>query len=115
MFPSPTVLKACHLNLSKSSPPHRPHAGFASRISHRLVEHGIPISPLASSDGAVLDVQTQPSLSRFTGLAQEGRGRVQILVYDDSGIFPDAKCIIPLVPLCLPRESMTTELQNTAE
>lgn len=43
----------------------------------------------------------------FTGLAQEGRGRVQILVYDDSGIVPDAKCIIPLVLLCLPSKSIT--------
>lgn len=76
MFPTPpppTVLKACHLNLSKSSPPHRPHADFASRISHRLVEHGIPISPLASSDGAVLDVQTQPSLSLFYWLGAGGK------------------------------------------
>lgn len=48
------------------------------------------------------------SLSYFTCLAQEKRGRAPILVYDDSGIFPDAKCIIPSVLLCLPSESLTT-------
>lgn len=59
----------------------------------------ITISRLASSDG-LLQVCTHTLLSfSFYCLAQEGRGGVQILVYDDSGIFPNAKCIIPLVLL----------------
>lgn len=68
----------------------------------------ITFSLQASSDG-LLQVCTHILLSfSFSCLAQEGRGEVQILVYDDSGIFPDAKCIIPLVLLCLLRKSITT-------
>lgn len=85
-----------------------PPAGFTSRTSHLLGEHVIAFSLLASSDG-LLQVCTHILLSSsLYGLAQEGRGGVQLLVHDDGGIFPGVKCIIPLVLLCLLSKSTTT-------
>lgn len=46
---------------------------------------------------------------------RRGKEQAQLLLSDDGGLFPDAKCIIPLVLPCLPSESITTVRYRTEQ
>lgn len=41
-------------------------------------------------------------------MTSKGGSRAPFLLCNDSGMFPDTKCIISLVLLCLPSEDITT-------
>jgi hypothetical protein len=82
--------------------------GLFPEKSHHFLQHVISINLLASSAGAAQAVQMNTSLFLVLPSWQRWEGAGHRVLCDDSGVFPDAKCIIPLALQGLPSKSLTT-------